>query len=113
MANFTLTCGDFNVRCGTRAPRVGEVQLQRQSADPKECLRASWFIQLCEEVEQHVLNGAAPQPPAQHTYHGTRGQSCVDYILSRDPRQIITYDDTTLQHLSDHTVLLTYLPVAL
>ena len=89
VANHTLACGDFNVRCGTRAPRVGEVKLDRRSEDEWECPRAPWFIRLCEEAELHVLNGAAPQPPAQHTYHGTMGQSCVDYFLGKDPRQII------------------------
>ena len=89
VANHTLACGDFNVRCGTRAPRVGEVKLDRRSEDEWECPRAPWFIRLCEEAELHVLNGAAPQPPAQHTYLGTMGQSCVDYFLGKDPRQII------------------------
>ena len=61
---FVITCGDFNSRCGTRAPTVGGVQLPRSSMDSKECHRAPWLVHLAELAELHILNGKEPQKPA-------------------------------------------------
>ena len=91
-SNVTITCGDFNTRCGTRAPRVEHVQLERTTRDLWECPRAPWFIHLCELAELHILNGKGGQPPAPYTFTGTQGSSVVDYLLSTDSRHVVEYD---------------------
>ncbi len=109
--SITITCGDFNTRCGQRAPRVEHVQLDRRSMDGWECPRAPWFIQMCELAELHILNGKEGQQPAQFTFSGTQGHSVVDYVLSKDPDHVLTQDDHTLRHLTDHALQHLCLPV--
>lgn len=111
-AHQVLTCGDFNVRTGTRAPVVRGTQLARQSMDQHVCNRANWFVQFCELAELHILNGAAPQEPAPPTCYTHRGRSTVDYILSQDPGHVIEYDKRVLHGFSDHVLLHFALPVA-
>ena len=110
--DFILTCGDFNARTGTKAPRVRDIQLSRVSQDSKVCNRASWFLHLCEITEQHILNGAEQQELAQFTCIRGSGCSTVDYILSQDPSHIVRYDADTLEGYTDHIVLYTSLAVA-
>ncbi len=56
-ANHVITCGDFNTRCANKAPTIRDSTVTRQGVDTRVCARASWFIQLLELTEQHILNG--------------------------------------------------------
>ena len=72
-ASYSLTCGDFNTRTGTRAPCIQDLQLHRESQDSTICPRAGWFIDLCELAGQHILNGKNGQPPAKLTSKNFNG----------------------------------------
>ncbi len=72
-ASYTLTCGDFNTRTGTRAPCIQDLQLHRESQDAIVCPRASWFLELCELAGQHILNGSNGQAPAPLTSKNING----------------------------------------
>ncbi len=109
---YRLTCGDFNTRCGDKAPTVWDLQLSRTCNDQRVCARANWMVQLCELAEQHILNGAGQQEAAPYTCTTPKGSSAVDYILSQDPSHVIKYDATILEGWSDHVLLHLALPVA-
>ena len=112
VADVTIAVGDFNARCGTRAPRVHDTVIPRRSIDTYECYRAPWFIRLCEEAELHILNGNEYQEAPGNTcfHHGT-SSTTVDYILSSNGTTKLYYDATTLQNLTDHSILHVTIPV--
>lgn len=56
-AEHVLVCGDFNARCGDKAPEVRGIQMRRESSDAVVNNRANWLIQTCELAEVHILNG--------------------------------------------------------
>ena len=113
-ASYTLTCGDFNTRTGTRAPCIHDLQLHRESQDTTVCPRAGWLVDLCELAGQHIINGSNQQAPAPFTSTNINGQgrAVVDYILSNTASHVINYDAIVLEQYSDHVLLHMVLQVA-
>ena len=71
--------------------------------------RAPWLIETCEMHGWHILNGLQPGPIACNTFKRGEETSCIDLILSNLSTAKIDYDPTTLNGLSDHTLITTQL----
>ena len=108
---MTLICGDFNTRIGDRKPTLEEEHPDRTAVDEYICTRAPWFIQLCTLYQYYILNGV--HSPAEYTFHSSRGDSTIDYILANTVSLQVQQTSQKAYLISDHDLLTTHIPLPL
>jgi endonuclease/exonuclease/phosphatase family metal-dependent hydrolase len=105
---MTIICGDFNTRVGDRKPTMEEDHPARTAADKYICTRAPWFLQLCTLYQYYILNGV--HSPAEYTFHSSRGDSAIDYILANTASLQVHQTSQKSYLVSDHDLLTTHIP---
>jgi hypothetical protein len=73
------------------------------------CACAPWFINMCELYDLYILNGI--HSPAAYTWHKSRGESTVDYILCSKLSIKVTHTPLQACKITDHCLMFTTLPM--